>query len=154
MAYSWVAHVGRQDQGVSLWLIVRAVKKVAKVGRRAGKAAPVGADRVVGVNKAAGVSRVAGVNKAAAVNRAAGANKGAVASKVVASRAAARGEVGKGVRVVQAVKAQVEAKGTDRVAGRAGQRDVRVDREAVRGEELERGGVNRNDVSRRLADRV
>jgi hypothetical protein len=133
--------VGRQDQGVSLWLIVRAVKKVAKVGRRAGKAAPVGADRVVGLNKAA-------------VNRAAGANKGAVASKVVASRAAARGEVGKGVRVVQAVKARVEAKGTDRVAGRAGRRDVRVDREAVRGEELERGRVNRNDVSRRLADRV
>jgi hypothetical protein len=157
MAFSWVAHVGRQNQGATRWLIVRAVNKVAKeiqVGRRAGKAAPAGANRV------AGASRVAGVNKAAGVNRAAGANKGAVASRVVASRAAAsraaasRAAASKGVRVVQAVKAQVEAKGTDRVAGRAGQADVRVDREAGRGEELQRGVVNRYDVSRRLANRI
>jgi hypothetical protein len=78
----------------------------------------------------------------------------AAASKAAASRAAAsRAAASKGVRVVQAVKAQVEAKGTDRVAGRAGRADVRVDREAVRGEELQRGGVNRYDVSR-LANRV
>ena len=41
--------------------------------------------------------------------------------------------VGKGVRVAEAVRAQAEARGSDKVAGRASLVDVRVDREVVRG---------------------
>jgi len=47
--------------------------------------------------------------------------------------AAANRVVGKGVRVAEAVRAQAEARGSDKVAGRASLVDVRVDREVVRG---------------------
>jgi len=75
----------------------------------------------VGSREAVAVRRVVQV----AVRGAAG-SKGAAARKVVS----------KGVRVAEAVRAQAEARGSDKVAGRASLVDVR-DREAVRGKNLE-----------------
>ena len=73
-----------------------------------------------------GAVRVAAANRVAGGNRAAG-SRGAAARRVV----------GKGVRVAEAVRAQAEARGSDKVAGRASLVDVRVDREVVRGKKLE-----------------
>jgi hypothetical protein len=64
--------------------------------------------------------------------------RGAAANRAAGSRgAAARRVVGKGVKVAEAVRAQAEARGSDKVAGRASLVDVRVDREVVRGKKLE-----------------
>jgi hypothetical protein len=62
--------------------------------------------------------------------------KGAV-RVAAANRAAARRVVGKEVRVAEAVKGQAEARGSDKVAGRASLVDVRVDRGVVRSKKLE-----------------
>jgi hypothetical protein len=70
-------------------------------------------------------------SRAVAVRRVVkGAVRVAAANRVAA---AANRVVGKGVRVAEAVRAQAEARGSDKVAGRASLVDVRVDREVVRG---------------------
>ena len=74
-----------------------------------------------------------GSRAAVAVRRVAKAVRVAVGSRV----AAARGVVDKGVRVAEAVKAQAEARGNEKVAGRAALADVRVGRVLVRGKKLE-----------------
>jgi hypothetical protein len=93
---------------------VRAVNRVAV------RVVQVGSREAVAVRRVAKVVRVA-------------ANKGAAGSR----GAAARRVVGKGVRVAEAVRAQAEARGSDKVAGRAGLVAVRVGPEVVRGKKLE-----------------
>jgi hypothetical protein len=114
-------------------------------GSRAGKAGPGVGNRVAARRagkaevRVAGVNRVVGASKVAA-RRVAGKEVRVEAVSRVAeavSRVVARKVVGKGGRVVKEVRAEVEARRSDRVAGRAGLVEARVDREVVRGKKVE-----------------